>query len=72
MCVGQIPQAQHLTLAELCTPKHPSTLLKEIKALPERPSILSSSLAEIQPSGEVLADKANCGEEVTEKAKCQQ
>lgn len=72
VCVGQILQAQHLTLAELCTPKHPSTLQKEIKALPERPSILSSSLAEIQPSGEVLADKANCEEEVTEKAKCQQ
>lgn len=71
MCVGQIPQAQHLTLAELCTPKHLSTLQKEIKALPERPSILSSSLAEIQPSGEVLADKANCEEEVTEKVKCQ-
>lgn len=72
VCVGQILQAQHLTRAELCTPKHPSTLQKEIKALPERPSILSSSLAEIQPSEEVLADKANCGEEVTEKAKCQQ
>lgn len=55
MCVGQILQAQRLTLAELCALKHPSTLQKEIKALAERPSILSSSPAEIQPSGEVSA-----------------